>query len=120
MAGTLTDLVLFPATTFVAAVVTGLVGFAFGLIAAAVWLHIFTPLQTATLIIALGLVVQGYSVWQLRKVLDWNRLWKFLIGLPVLLAGTWFALRLYGRLAEARFRKLILALLLMSGVTLIL
>src|SRR5436305_1448250 len=80
MAGTLIDLGSFLAATFVAALVTGLVGFAFGLIAAAVWLHILTPLQTATLIIVFGLVVQGYSVWQLRRALNWNRLWPFLLG----------------------------------------
>ena len=49
--------------TFLAALVTGLGGFAFGIVAAAVWLYILTPLQTATLITGLGLVVQGYSVW---------------------------------------------------------
>ena len=43
--------------TFAAALVAGLAGFAFGLIAAAVWLHILPPLQTATLIIAFGLLV---------------------------------------------------------------
>ena len=40
----------------------------------------------------------------------------FLIGLPVLLAGTWLGLRLYGRLDEAGFRKLVLGLLLVSGI----
>ena len=42
------------------------------------------------------------------------------IGLPVLLAGTWLGLRLYGRLDEAGFRKLVLILLLVSGIVLIL
>jgi hypothetical protein len=37
-------------------------GFTFGIVAAAVWLYILTPLQTATLIMGLGLVVEGYSV----------------------------------------------------------
>jgi uncharacterized protein len=37
-------------------------------------------LQTATLIIAFGLVVQGISVWKLRDVLHWGRLWPFLVG----------------------------------------
>jgi hypothetical protein len=50
--------------TFLAALVAGLGGFAFGIVAAAVWLYILTPLQTATLIMGLGLVVQGYSVWK--------------------------------------------------------
>ena len=80
MAGTLAEVSLFLAATFVAALVTGLAGFAFGLVASAVWLHILTPLQTATLIIAFGLVVQGYSVWRLRTALNWRRLWPFLSG----------------------------------------
>src|SRR5438445_12012821 len=80
MDGTILDLTLFVAATFAAAVVAGLAGFAFGLVAAAVWLHILTPLQTATLIIAFGLIVQGYSVWKLRGALNWQRLWPFLLG----------------------------------------
>jgi uncharacterized membrane protein YfcA len=80
MDGPALDLTLFLVTTFVAAAVAGLAGFAFGLVAAAGWLHILTPLQTATLIIAFGLVVQGYSVWSLRKALDWHRLWPFVLG----------------------------------------
>ena len=225
---------LFLSGTFLAALVAGLGGFAFGIIAAAVWLYILPPLQTAALIIGLGLVVQGYSVWKLRHALDWRRLapliigaalgvpvrvfdphylrrgvavvlvvfslyglrrpaitpiksgavagdlgagllngvlggatglagilviiwcqlrgwtkdqqravfqpvgvatfamsaawlggqgsisreviWLFAVGLPVLLAGTWLGLKLYGRLDEVQFRKVVLILLLGSGV----
>jgi uncharacterized membrane protein YfcA len=237
------DLAIFLVATFAAALVAGLAGFAFGLVAAAAWLHILTPLQTASLIIAFGLIVQGVAVWKLRHALQWSRLWPFLaggmlgvpvgaailgwtnpdyikagigtllilygiygfarptmkpvlsggapadagvgllngviggatglagiivtiwcglrswpkdaqravfqpigvatfamsavalgfhgavdaetlrlflIGLPVLLAGTWLGLRLYGRVDEAQFRKLVLGLLLASGVALIL
>jgi uncharacterized membrane protein YfcA len=71
---------LFLLATFAAALVAGLAGFAFGLIAAAVWLHILPPLQTATLIIAFGLLVQGIAVWKLRHALNWSRLWPFLLG----------------------------------------
>jgi uncharacterized protein len=74
------NIAIFLAATFAAALVTGLAGFAFGLVAAAVWLHILSPLQTATLIIAFGLVVQGVSVWKLREALRWSRLWPFLGG----------------------------------------
>src|SRR5262249_4499523 len=56
-------------TSFASALVAGLSGFAFGLIAASLWLYILSPLQTATLIIAFGLIVQGYSVWKLRHAL---------------------------------------------------
>jgi uncharacterized membrane protein YfcA len=80
MDGTVLDLTLFLGATFVSALVAGLAGFAFGLVAAAVWLHILTPLQTATLIIGFGLVAQGYAVWTLRRAIDWNRLWPFLLG----------------------------------------
>src|SRR5262249_60409100 len=69
--------------TFAAALVTGVAGFAFGLVAAGVWLHILMPMQTATLIIAFGLVVQGISVWKLRHALRWSRLWPFLVGAAV-------------------------------------
>jgi uncharacterized protein len=236
------EIPVFLLATFAGALVAGLSGFAFGLVAASIWLYILTPLQTATLIIAFGLIVQGYSVWKLRRALDWKKLWPFvagaafgvpvgvsiltwanpahvragvgvflvlyslyalfrptitpvkaagaavdavvgflngvlggitglagilvtiwcglrgwakdvqrtvfqpvavatflmsalwigakgaisadtiklfLIGLPALLAGTWLGLKLYGRLNEAAFRKVVLVLLLASGVVLI-
>ena len=74
------DLSLFIAATFAAAIVAGLAGFAFGLVAAAVWLHILPPAETATLIIVFGLIVQGYAVFKLRGALNWGRLWPFLAG----------------------------------------
>ena len=234
--------VIFLAATFAAALVTGAAGFAFGLVASAVWLYILTPLQTATLIIWFGLIVQGYAVWKLRRPISWSRiaplvlgaalgvplgvivlsstnphylragigavlilyslygllrpsmkpftaggmaadagvgflngalggatglagiiatiwcqvrgwpkdqqravfqpvgvatfamsaiwlggqgsisrdvLWLFALGLPVLLAGTWVGLKLYGKLDEAQFRKVVLVLLLASGVVLL-
>jgi uncharacterized membrane protein YfcA len=40
--------------------------------------------------------------------------------LPVLLAGLWLGVRLYGRLDDATFRKMVLVLLLLSGLTLVL
>jgi hypothetical protein len=43
----------------------------------------------------------------------------YLFGLPLVLAGTWTGLKLYGRLDEASFRRVVLLLLLVSGVTLI-
>src|SRR6202011_2979016 len=74
------ELPLFLVATFAGALVAGLSGFAFGLVAASIWLYILTPLQTATLIIAFGLIVQGYSVWKLRRALDWKKLWPFVLG----------------------------------------
>lgn len=234
--------IVFLTGTFLAALVTGVGGFAFGIVAAAVWLYILTPLQTAILITGLGLVVQGYSVWKLRHALQWSKLaplvlgaafgvpigvfvlahtnpqylrlgvgavlvlfslygllrptfkplafggaaadagagflngvlggatgfagivatiwcqlrgwpkdqqravfqpvgvatfamtaawlggqgsiprdvwWLFVVALPVLLAGTWLGLKLYGRLDEAQFRRVVLILLLASGIVLL-
>jgi uncharacterized membrane protein YfcA len=77
------ELPLFLLATFAGALVAGLSGFAFGLVAASIWLYILTPLQTATLIVGFGLLVQGYSVWKLRRALDWQRLWPFVLGAAV-------------------------------------
>jgi uncharacterized protein len=74
---------IFLAATFAGALVAGLSGFAFGLIAASLWLYVLSPLQTATLIIVFGLIVQGYSVWKLRHALDWTKLWPFLVGAAI-------------------------------------
>jgi uncharacterized protein len=63
---------LFLLATFAGALVAGLTGFAFGLVAASIWLYILTPMQTAALIVAFRLIVQGYSVWKLRRQLDFR------------------------------------------------
>src|SRR5262249_56978840 len=41
------DLAIFLTSTFVSALIAGLSGFAFGLVAASLWLFILSPLQTA-------------------------------------------------------------------------
>jgi uncharacterized membrane protein YfcA len=74
------DLILFVLATFAAAFVAGLAGFAFGIVAAAVWLHFLPPAQTAALIVAFGLIVQGWAVWKLRKAVKLARLAPFLLG----------------------------------------
>ena len=83
MDGIATELPLFLLATFGGAFVAGLSGFAFGLVAASLWLFVLTPLQSASLIFGFGLLVQGYSVWKLRAALDWRRLWPFIIGAVV-------------------------------------
>ena len=74
------DLILFVSATFAAAFVTGLAGFAFAIVAAAVWLHFLPPAQCTALIAAFGLIVQGWSVWKLRQSINPARLAPFLIG----------------------------------------
>jgi hypothetical protein len=74
------DLVLFIGATFAASFVAGFAGFAFGIVAAAVWLHFLNPGQSAALIVAFGLIVQGMTVWKLRRAVKLGRLAPFLIG----------------------------------------
>lgn len=45
-------------------------------------------------------------------------IWLYFLGLPALLAGLWLGFRLYGKLDEVAFRKIILGLLLFSGLAL--
>ena len=74
------DLILFVAGAFAAAFVTGLAGFAFAIVAAAAWVHFLPPTQATALIVAYGLIVQGVSVWKLRRAIVWERLAPFVVG----------------------------------------
>lgn len=234
-------LAVYLVTAFAGGLISGVAGFALGLVVSGFWLHLLSPAQVAFLIAGSGLVTQTYGIWHLRGSVDWQKampfmvsgaigvpvgaglltyidpgavktgmgvlltlyglyglarpaltsprprlsadlgigfangliggltglggvlvtLWcqakgwpkdvqravfqpvlfvvlsmtaaslavagamtaetvkLYLIGLPVLLAGTWVGFRLYGRLDEASFRKLILLLLLLSGLSLI-
>jgi uncharacterized membrane protein YfcA len=43
----------------------------------------------------------------------------YLLGLPVFLIGLWIGMKLYGRLDEAGFRRIVLVLLFISGLSLV-
>ena len=60
---------LFALAAFVGGFVSGFSGFAMGLVVSGVWLHIITPMQTATLIAGYGLLTQGYGIFKLRRAL---------------------------------------------------
>jgi uncharacterized membrane protein YfcA len=73
---------------------------------------VFQPIGVATFAMsAVGLGTAGVITIATAEL--------FLLGLPVLLAGTWVGLKLYGYLDEAAFRKVVLVLLLVSGAVLI-
>jgi uncharacterized protein len=74
------DLVLFFLATLIGAVVAGVAGFAFGLIASAIWLHIISPAQSAPLIAAFAILIQGATLWKLRHAIQWSRLVPFIVG----------------------------------------
>jgi uncharacterized protein len=68
------------AGAFLAALCAGLAGFAFGLIASGLWLHVLTPAQTVPLIAISGLAIHIWSLWRFRTAIVWRRLWPFLLG----------------------------------------
>lgn len=71
---------LFVLAAFIGGLASGLAGFAMGFVVSGIWLHIITPIQTATLIVGYGLFTQGYGVWKLRDALDWRKVTPFIIG----------------------------------------
>jgi uncharacterized membrane protein YfcA len=75
-----TVLGIFLLATFVGGVVAGIAGFAMSLVVSGVWLHILTPIQTVTLIVGYGILVQGYGIWTLRRALSWRRVAPFIIS----------------------------------------
>jgi len=77
------SLAIFLAATFVGGVATGLAGFAFGLVVSGVWLHIITPVQTASLIIGYGVFVQSYGIWTLRHAFNWRHVIPLVIGVVI-------------------------------------
>src|SRR5689334_7051748 len=78
---------VFALAALVGGFVSGFSGFAMGLVVSGVWLHIITPMQTATLIAGYGLLTQGYGIFKLRHVLDLRKAWPLalgtIIGIPI-------------------------------------
>jgi len=73
---------------------------------------VFQPvILTGMMMIALSLSVAGVITAETLKL--------YVLGLPPLLAGLWLGFKCYGKLDDATFRKLVLVLLLCSGVALI-
>jgi uncharacterized membrane protein YfcA len=59
--------------------------------------------------------VRSYRVHALNADIGW----LFTIGLPALFAGTWLGWKLYSRLDETTFRKVVHYVLLVSGLALV-
>ena len=78
---------IFALAALVGGFVSGFSGFAMGLVVSGVWLHIITPMQTATLIAGYGLLTQGYGIFKLRNSLDVRKAWPLalgtVIGIPI-------------------------------------
>jgi uncharacterized protein len=73
---------------------------------------VFQPVMLAAIVMtALSLSITGAITADTVKL--------YLLGLPALLAGLWLGFKLYGKLDDVAFRKLVLLLLLVSGLALI-
>jgi len=73
---------------------------------------VFQPVIMATMsITAVTYAINGAYTLETIKF--------FFVGLPALIGGLWIGITLYGRLDDAAFRKVILWLLLLSGVVLL-
>lgn len=74
------DLILYLAGVLVAAFVAGFAGFAFGIVAAGIWLHAIAPAQIVALIAGYALLFQGHAAWKLRRAIRPRRLAPFVLG----------------------------------------
>jgi uncharacterized membrane protein YfcA len=73
---------------------------------------VFQPVNLAALVMsAVSLSIAGAVTGDTVKL--------YLLGLPLMLAGLWSGFKLYGKLNDAEFRKVILLLLLASGLSLL-
>ena len=107
-------------------VVNGAIGGATGLagIVAVIWcgLRGWPPAEQRAVFQPTGVAVFLMTGTYLGGVgmIGADTLWLFLIGLPPLALGTWAGLKAFGHLDEARFRRIVLLLLLASGLSLLL
>jgi|SRR5262245_61025863 len=72
---------------FVGGFASGAAGFAFGIVGSAIWLHAIDPLHATMLIVGGGTMIQCGTIWPLRRSMEWNKVWPFLlpglVGIPV-------------------------------------
>ncbi len=89
------------AVALVGATVSGLSGFAFGLVVLGLWLQVLPPVVAGPMVVICSLVVQAMSLGALRHALRWDRLLPFLVpGLLAVPLGVW----LLPRIDPAAFR----------------
>lgn len=73
---------------------------------------VFQPVMLAAIVAtAISLSFTGVVTMEIVKL--------YVLGLPALLAGLWIGFKLYGKLDDVAFRKLILVLLVCAGLSLI-
>jgi uncharacterized membrane protein YfcA len=105
--------------------VNGIIGGATGLagIVAVIWCSLrgWPPAEQRAVFQPSGVTVFAMSALWLggAGMIGGDTLILFLIGLPALALGTWAGLRLFGKLDDQAFRRIVLVLLLISGASLL-
>jgi len=83
------DLVVAGAAFF-GAFVSGLTGFAFGLVVLGAWLHVIPPSVAGPMVVICGVLSQSVSFASVRRHVDLRRLWPFVVGgLAGIPLGVW-------------------------------
>ncbi len=77
---TLQTVALVWAGAFLGGIAVGAAGFALGLSASAIWLHVLDPLHNTFLIVGCGFALHVTLTWRMRASIDMPRLWPFLVG----------------------------------------
>lgn len=98
---------------FLGGLASGAAGFAFGIVASAIWLHALDPLHTTILVVSGGVLIQFGTIIPIRRDIDLKRFAPFaiagLIGIPI---GVWLLVRI-----DAHVLKIALGIfLLVYGV----
>ncbi|MBX6424319.1 MAG: sulfite exporter TauE/SafE family protein [Variibacter sp.] len=72
---------------FLGGISSGGAGFGFAVVASAIWLHAIDPVRATALVVASGITLQAALIWPMRRKLDPQRLWPFLVaglaGVPI-------------------------------------
>ena len=79
---------------FIGALAAGGAGFAFGIVAASIWLHRIDPVYATFLVVSCGSILHAGLIWQVRRNIEAGRLWPFIaggiVGIPI---GVWLLTR---------------------------
>jgi uncharacterized membrane protein YfcA len=105
------DLVVATAALF-GGFVSGLTGFAFGLVVLGAWLHVIPPAVAGPMVAICGLCSQAVALPSFRRHFDTQRLWPFLVGgllgVPI---GVW----LLGYVEPGWFKRAVGLFLILSA-----
>jgi uncharacterized membrane protein YfcA len=74
------EFIILLAGTFLGGFASGLSGFAYALVASAVFLHVLPPMQSTALVLLGSIVAQLFSIWRIRNAIVWPRAAPFMIG----------------------------------------